>query len=1088
MLDQVLIVAGESAARTPAEVARSLRFAPVVTGSEPEAVALLERQRFRLIAVSGNAAWQRLRDAAESKQPMTRVLELPEPDGDDGAVRRLMVRYLAPATSDGARFTTEERYRFLSSILESFTGTLELREVLRRIVAVTREEFGADRGWLLHPVHEQAEYAKVAFSVSGPSADGSRAGNLADRGPVALERSRELIRHAMEAPGPIVVMEGNAELDAELAERFRIKSGMIQVLRPREDEPWVFGLHHCEVARDWTEEELSLFGEIGRYATLALNNTLLHDRAVREMAKVNAILDQIPESAAIYDASGKLERMNAAAQREPAVLFNPDPDARLRNHQHRYIDGSPLATEELPSMRALHGETVKSDYLVRDSRTGDDRVVNLKAAPIRDDSQRIIGSVVLSRDVTEERQSAERESWRRRRAECLANLGLEMVAMAPSFDNLDEPAARVAQAVAGTVRIYLYHPPTGMLDLVGYATVEQELAHYRDYFATHPYRPGEGLPGTVFQIGRPLLFYEVRGDALIDFSRDALERDVKAALHEQSLIAYPIESYGERIGAVIASQSDPRRNFDAEDLEFARSVAERIGAASHIHRLTTMAQDGHRAAEELARSEVDARVRFEGVLESAPIGIAVISADELRFELANARFFDFASQFGRISLDTKLIGLRGAEVLPDIEQILKQVAESGEPRIDEQLSISDRYVNRIISAARGRFSGITQSLTVLVQDVTDQVRARREIENLANMMAERSARLDSILGSMTDGLWVYDADSQVVDVNQAALNMFGLASRAEAVEHGSFERLVLRDAEGRLVPRLDMPYARALAGHTVPDYLAVAKHLISGRDLDLSIAAAPIESRGIVGAVLVIRDITALQELDRKKDEFLSVASHELRTPLTTIKGYTQLLAQTVNDLEPEERATYINAVLGEIERMMGLISELLDVSRIETNRLQIHPQPIRWLHFIEGRISAFRVQHPTRSMRFDVGAPESVVVADPDRMRQVVDNLLSNALKYSPEGSDIDVRVATEDGFIATAVTDHGIGIPRDEIPQLFERFHRARNVSSRYYGGLGLGLYIARAIVEAHGGEIAVESEEGIGSTFTLRLPRKD
>ena len=169
-----------------------------------------------------------------------------------------------------------------------------------------------------------------------------------------------------------------------------------------------------------------------------------------------------------------------------------------------------------------------------------------------------------------------------------------------------------------------------------------------------------------------------------------------------------------------------------------------------------------------------------------------------------------------------------------------------------------------------------------------------------------------------------------------------------------------------------MPYARALAGQTVPDYLAVGKHLITGRDLDLSIAAAPIESRGIVGAVLVIRDITALQELDRKKDEFLSVASHELRTPLTTIKGYTQLLAQTVNDLEPEERATYINAVLGEIERMMGLISELLDVSRIETNRLQIHPQPIRWLHFIEGRVSAFRVQHPTRSMRFDVSAPET--------------------------------------------------------------------------------------------------------------------
>jgi PAS domain S-box-containing protein len=1081
MANQVLIVAGEKAARTPAEIVRSLRFQPVVAATEEEALALLDRERFHLIAVSGYPALQRLRGVAESKQPMARVLELPG-DADDEAVRRLMVRYLAPASSDRARFSTEERYRFLSHILETFTGTLELREVLRRIVAVTREEFGADRAWLLHPVHEQAEYAKVAFTVSAPGAEAK----IMDKGPVRLDTSQALIRRAMESPRPIAIVAGDEALDNELAKRFEIKSALIQVLRPREEEPWAFGMHQCETVREWTEEEVSLFTEIGRYATLALNNTLLHDRAVREMAKVNAILDQIPESAAIYDGGGRLERMNAAAQREPGVLFAPEAEGRLRGMQHRYIDGSPLSTDELPSMRALQGETVKSDYLVRDGRSGDDRVVNLKAAPIRDDASRIIGSVVLSRDVTDERQSAERESWRRRRAECLANLGLEMVAMAPSLDNLDEPAMRIAQAVAGTVRVYIYHSGTGLLNMVGYASVDPSLAQFRAFFASHPFRPGDGLAGTVFQIGRPLLFYEVRGDALLDFSRDDEEREVKRQLHEQSLIAYPIESWGERIGAVVISQSDPRRNFDAEDLEFARSVADRIGAASHINRLTTIAQDGHRAAEELARREVDARARFEGVLESAPIGIAVISADELRFELANARFVDYVAQFGRISFDTKLIGLRAAEVLPsEFEKILKQVAESGEPRIDEEVMLGETYVNRIISAARGRFSGITQSLTVLVQDVSEQVRARREIQDLATMMAERSARLDSILGSMTDGLWVYDAEGNVVDVNQAAVNMFGLASRAEAIEHGSFEKLHFRDAEGRLVPRNEMPYARALSGQTVPDYLAVAKHLLTGRDLDLSIAAAPIESRGIVGAVLVIRDITALQELDRKKDEFLSVASHELRTPLTTIKGYTQLLAQTVDDLLPEERATYINAVLGEIERMMGLISELLDVSRIETNRLQIHPQTIQWLPFIEGRVSAFRVQHPARLIHFDVHAPETTVVADPDRMRQVVDNLLSNALKYSPEGSDIDVRVSSIDGSVATSVTDHGIGIPRDEIPQLFERFHRARNVSSRYYGGLGLGLYIARAIVEAHGGEIMVESEEGSGSTFTMRLP---
>jgi PAS domain S-box-containing protein len=1083
MLDQVLIVAAGEAARTPAEVARSLSLNPVIAGSEQEALDLLGRQRFGLIAVSGAATWQRVRDAAESRQPMTRVVELPEVDGDDHTtIRRLLVRYLEPAHEPRPRFSTEERYRFLSSLLESFTATLDLREVLRRIVTITREEFGADRAWLLHPVHESAEFAKLAFSVAAPGFDQP----LDDKGPIALEGSQGLIRRAIEQARPLVIMGGDPDLDETLAKRFRISSLLVQVLRPREEEPWAFGLHMCETRREWTDEEVSLFMEIGRYATLALNNTLLHNRAVREMAKVTAILDQIPEAAAIYDAGGKLERMNAAANREPSVLFTPDPEGRVRTNRHRYVDGSPLSPSELPSMRALRGEIVKSDYLVHDARSSDDRVVNLKAAPIRDDVGRIIGSVVLSRDVTDERQNAERESWRRRRAECLANLGLEMVAMQPTFENLDEPAMRVAQAVNGLVRIYLYHG--GMLNLVGFGTANPEFERFAGYYANNPYRPGDGLPGTVFHIGRPLLFFEVRGDALLDFARDDDEKAVKHELHEQSLIASPIESYGERIGAVIMSQSDPRRNFDAEDVEFAQSIAERIGAASHIHRLTRMAQEGHRAAEELARREVDARVRFEGVLDTAPVGIAVISADELRFELANARFVDFATRYGKISLDTRLIGLRVAEVIPDFERVVKQVAESGETRFDEAFPVgggATMYVNRIISAARGRFSGITQTITVLIQDVTDQVKAQREIEELARMMAERSARLDSILGSMTDGLWVYDANAEVLDVNQAGLTMFGLGSRREAIEHGSFAKFHLRYPDGRPVPPEEMPYARALSGQTVPDYLAIGKHVITGKDLDLSIAVAPIESNGIVGAVLVIRDITALQELDRKKDEFLSVASHELRTPLTTIKGYTQLLAQTVNDLPPEERATYLNAVLGEIERMMGLISELLDVSRIETNRLQIHPQAIQWVGFIAGRASAFRIQHPGRTIRFNAAAPETIVVADPDRMRQVVDNLISNAIKYSPEGTDIDVETVVADGHMLTAVIDRGIGIPRDEIPQLFERFHRARNVSSRYYGGLGLGLYIARAIVEAHRGSIIIESEEGSGSRFTIRLP---
>ena len=1407
MSEQVLIVAAEPAAKAPAAVATSLSFTPVVTASEQEAVDLLNRHNFTLIAVSGRPAWQRLRDEAERRQPAARVLELPEHGSDDADVRRLMIPYL----NRRKKTITEDRYQFLSRILETFTGTLELNEVLRRIVTTTMEEFGADRALMIHPILGDATTANVRFAATAPHISVGIDPSL------PLQLTPVIMRRALEADRPIVVLEGDPEANADLQKRFMVRSALLQILRPRDDEPWAFAMHQCTYRRQWTEEEMSLFSEIGRYATLALSNTLLHDRSVREMAKVNAILDQIPESAAIYNADGRLERMNAVAMREPLQMFAPDAEGRQRT-PYRTIDGRVVGAEELPSARALRGETVRSDYVVHDPRSGDDRIVNLKAAPIRDHHQRIIGSVVLSRDVTEERQNAEREAWRRRRAEALANLGLEAIAVQPQFDNLDDTARRVAESVAGTAMIFLYHPQSSELHMVGMGSVAptaQQVETFRDYlrrnpyhagegvagtvfqigrpllyaefgkkaaadfarnaeeqqviagmeeqsliaapiesygdrigalvvgrsddrrifdaedvefaqavaerigaaahihrltrmsqeghraaeelartevdarvrfeavletapigiavisaaelrfelanlrwhefarlfgkiasdtrlvglrvaevipdlegilkqvaesgesrvdeameirsagapkyinriisavqgrfsgitqnltvliqdvteqviedrqtreretrrrrhaeclanigleavavepslenldepakriahavsgaamiylyhpatselslagyssqlpaaeeFRRHvianPYHPGEGLPGTVFQIGRPLFFSDVRGDAVVDYGRDEAEKRLKKAMNEQTVIACPIESYGDRVGALVLSRSDEKRNFDAEDLEFAQAVAERLGAASHIHRLTRMSQEGHRAAEELARRAVDARVRFEAVLENAPVGIAVISADELRFELANARFLDFVERFGTLPPDARVIGLRVAEVIPGFERTLKLVAEAGEARVDQAYEMAGGpnpvYVNRIISAVRGRFSGITQSLTILVQDVTDQVRAKREIEDLAQAMGERSARLDSILASMTDGLWVYDVAGNVVSVNESALTMFGLGSRTEAIEQGSFTKFNLRYPDGRPIPAEDLPYARALRGLTVPDYLAIGRHVISGKDIDLSIAAAPIESNGVVGAVLVMRDITALQELDRKKDEFLSVASHELRTPLTTIKGYTQLLTQTIDDLPPEEQGTYLNAVLGEIDRMMGLISELLDVSRIETNRLQIERQPIRWLEFLERRASAFRVQNPARDISFRGSAPETTLLVDPDRMRQVIDNLLSNAVKYSPEGSPIEVNATIEDGHMFTSVVDRGIGIPTDEIPKLFERFHRARNVSSRYYGGLGLGLYIAKAIIEAHNGWIGVRSEEGQGATFTIRLP---
>ncbi|MEO8216725.1 MAG: PAS domain-containing protein, partial [Acidobacteriota bacterium] len=936
----------------------------------------------------------------------------------------------------------------LGSILEFFNSTLDLDELVRRIVHSTMDHLQADRAWLLYPASLTEESASVVYEATKPDFDGA----LARDEKIPLAGSRKIIETLLSSNVPVVV--DGSELDPVIREAYGIRSQIAQALYPAGDQPWAFGLHQCRSAREWTSAEIELFHIIGRYASIALSNATLHRRAVAEAARTAAIVDQIPEAAAIFGTDGKVLRINAAAERDPSLRFYGENEQRILDSSMRRSNGGAVKPGDLPSARALAGETVHEDIIVRDARSGEDRTFEIKAGPVRDAAGTILGAVLIASDITAERQSLERDKRRRRRDDCLATLGLDLFSDANRFADLDGAAQRVGEAIQANVMIYIYRRGVDLLELTGAFPETPAADDFQKYVRHHPYRSGEGLAGTVFQIAKPMFFSAFSEDSIQEFARNnEEEKQLKRLIHEQSLIACPIESADERVGALVISSSEPH-SLDAEDLAFAQAVAERIAAAVHTRNLHQMSQEGQRVAAELARREVEARARFEAVLDSAPVGVAVISADELRFELANPLFMEHALRYGRISPETSLIGLRAGEVVPGLERRLRESAEIGETHVDEAVEIRKGqdawYVRQIISPVQGRYTGMIQSLTVLVQDVSEQVRARREIEALAQVMEERSARLTSILGSMTDALWVYDATGRVVDVNPAALSMFGLGSRSEAITHGTLADLNLRYPDGKPISAELMPFRRALNGEVVPDLLSIGRNVITRSDIDLSIAAAPIESgNNIVGAVLVMRDVTALQELDRKKDEFLSVASHELRTPLTTIKGYTQLLWHNAGNVDFEERSTYLRAVLGEIERMMGLITELLDVSRIETKRLQLLSRQIEWADFINKRVSAFRVQNPLRTIRYEAPPPGLRLTVDADRMRQVVDNLLSNALKYSPEETEIQVSIAERDGRVETSVVDQGIGIPSDEIPRLFERFHRARNVSSRYYGG---------------------------------------
>jgi DNA-binding response OmpR family regulator/nitrogen-specific signal transduction histidine kinase len=242
-----------------------------------------------------------------------------------------------------------------------------------------------------------------------------------------------------------------------------------------------------------------------------------------------------------------------------------------------------------------------------------------------------------------------------------------------------------------------------------------------------------------------------------------------------------------------------------------------------------------------------------------------------------------------------------------------------------------------------------------------------------------------------------------------------------------------------------------------------------------------------LGVVTVLRDITKEVESDRAKSEFVSTVSHELRTPMTAIKGYTDLLhAGAVGSINKEQKR-FLGIIRSNADRLTALINDLLDISRMDAGRVRFEPQPMQVGEVVSDVVNALAVQADTKqqTLTYEVvgGLPD--VVGDRDRLNQVVTNLVGNAIRYTPEGGEVEVHVYPVEGAVRVDVRDTGIGIAPDDLGHIFERFYRSDHPLVQETSGTGLGLSISKMFVEMHGGRVWVESELGKGSTFTFILP---
>ena len=355
---------------------------------------------------------------------------------------------------------------------------------------------------------------------------------------------------------------------------------------------------------------------------------------------------------------------------------------------------------------------------------------------------------------------------------------------------------------------------------------------------------------------------------------------------------------------------------------------------------------------------------------------------------------------------------------------------------------------------------------------------------------------EALLGSIGDGVFAVDAKGRIIEFNRAAEMLTGLA-RSEVQGQGYEEvmRWVVTGPGGGGGPGEERPAPDPVRLAIQDRHNQRLRHLSlarrNGTRVPVTLSAAPVlDDQGQVrGCVVVFSDASQEREVDRLKTEFISIASHQLRTPLTGVKGVLSLVLEGVLGPLNAEQRRYIERANEANERLITLVNDLLNVGKLEQGQLQIAPQALDLASLIEvvvGELQS-RAQRYHQTLSFEAAERPLEVAGDPLRLREVFANLVDNAVKYTPEGGRIAVRVGVAEGQAAVEVADSGVGIPADQIPRLFQKFVRLPNPLSAREFGTGLGLYFIKSVVELHGGSIEVQSQEGRGTVFRVRLPRR-
>jgi PAS domain S-box-containing protein len=538
------------------------------------------------------------------------------------------------------------------------------------------------------------------------------------------------------------------------------------------------------------------------------------------------------------------------------------------------------------------------------------------------------------------------------------------------------------------------------------------------------------------------------------------------------------EDKGKTRPELLAEVAKLRRRL--EGMEKLEAERRRTGAA--LEECGELERTSHLANQEALR---ESRELFRSFFDSAAAGMAILGLDGKPQEV-NPAFCRFLGYERAELLSRGFLQVTHPEEVEESRRIYIEILSG---RLDE-VDHERRFVRKDGAEVWGHVRGTwlhdsnarpTNWVTV-VEDITARKRAEFDLKRALAEAQDSRDKIDNIIAAMSGGLMVADPGGRVVLVNQAVQRLLRV-SMAEILGQSLTDIFQDRFFQERL---------QEMMGSQLSGFQTDLEMPLPGVD-----AARVIRTRAslmqnqqgrITGAVTILHDVTRERELDRMKSEFISTAAHELHTPLASLMGYAELLLhpEEFGEFPAERQKEFLGEIYDKCEALARIVDDLLDISRIEAGgEIPLEKLPTDFRRMVEKVVDRFRIHCPNHSFELNLGTGGTdQILMDENKMVQVLENLLSNAVKYSPAGGSVRVEGRVAGDVYRISVIDRGIGMTGEQVAKVFEKFYRADS-SNTAVPGLGLGMSIARNIVEAHGGDIRVESSPGHGTEVIVAVP---